>query len=731
MSLKLACPRCHHVQFFDDAFAGQPVTCAKCLQAFRVPRQAEPTEEQASTPVAPVTVAPSSWTGQLNARALPTSFAPAEPLAVKVVELPDISPDRSADDSIHRSASTATDEPFRLEPRGRVRARSRIDEPSKLPWTFGVSAIAFLLLLFGATAAWFLMREHRPQQQRVFVNNQPFPPQQFQPQFQQPQFQPNMPMPQGQGMQMPGQAWPRLQKGQIVSVRPLGNEQFIEIKLVKGEVKVQGTIALNDPSDPLSPGCHRKVYLIELEANRKYTIEMNADPPRALGGQLGPGILDPFLMIQDSQGKILDWNDDIAEAFNLDSRIQIRIPAKGKYRIIATSFGVNESGNFFLTVRDDSGGKLVAANKLPQRELPTPAKQGQALNVVQEKHPNLVITTILESEPPLVGDLCWAPGGKAFFALDSQGTLRRIAWPENIEEFRLETKLSASSLALSRAGLLVSYPELEEVWVIDPDTLKVKKQISAPGVQRVTATPATDIAFAAVKYKAAPPPKVVPPFPQGGVIFPQPANVKPQPTDGIMVLNAASAVPVRQYDQYSPKHLTVTPNGKYLFAEGNIERLLRYRVQGDKGDELIFDEQSQQLAGQGQGIFVSPDSKYVCLTSPGGNYTTDPKVKLQQYTTLIFKTNDLKKDALRIETGESPRIVGFDPKAVAVIAHNNEKQIMLFSETGVKKLQENLPGEDRLAVAPRQFLPHAAGFRMLVRTEKGVYGVEFLKEEEK
>jgi hypothetical protein len=727
MSLKLACPRCHHVQFFDDAFAGEAVTCGKCAQAFRVPRAAEPAVAAAPATAAaeapaPVAVAP--WPASTKIREVPTTFAPSEPLAVKVVELPD------APDGERRPAPARVgDDPFRLQRPSM--SRSRLDEPGKLPWTFGVSSIAFLLLLFGATAAWFMMRDHRPPPlpQKAFVPA-PFP----QPGIQ-PPMQPQLPPP-----ALAGQDDARhLKKGKKDPVLVHPNELVNELKLVQGRVRVQGMITANDPAEPFHPfpGCHRKIYSVELKAGRRYTIEMLMDPPRmgpinrqGANENNGQGReLDAYLIIEDKDGNVLDWNDDIVPTINLNSRINppFEPPVNGVYRIIATSFWANQTGGFVLEVRDEAVGKPVVTKKLPNRKLPTPI-DGQALEVVQDKQPNILCTTILKNETQFVGDVCWSADGTAFFALDAQGTLRRIAWPGNVEERRLATNLPAASLALSKAGLLVSFPSAEEVWVVDPATLEVKTRMSAPGVQRVSATPAADVAFAAVTLKRAPQPPQPPraPQPPKNMIDPQPVDAgKAAPTEGIMVLNAATAKAVRVYDQYSPKHLTVTPDGNYLFIEGNIERLLRYRIQGD---ELMFEEDSPRLAGNGQGIFVSPDSKYVCLTSPGGNYATDPMAPVKQYTTLIFKTTDLKNAAFAIWTGESPRVVGFDPTSATVVSHNNDKQIMLFSETGVRTQEENLPG-DRLAVTPRQFLPHPAGGRMLVRTENAIFGVEFAKEE--
>lgn len=524
----------------------------------------------------------------------------------------------------------------------------------------------------------------------------------------------------------------------MVDVAPQGNERVTAIKLVKGEAKVRGKIDFNDPSDPLSPGCLRKVYVVELDAKRNYTIEMNADPPQPGGGlrvRRGQALpfFDPFLRLEDERGKIMDWNDDIIEGVNLDARVRLQNAAKGKYRIIATTFGENETGDFFLTIRDDNLGIAVGAQPLSDRPLPEPIRVNDKLPSAKSATRNLTITTVCQNDAPLMGDLCWSKDGKAVFLLDDNGSVKRIAWQTSVEEIRLETGLEVESLCVSRAGLLVSLPTMEEVWVLDPETLHVKQRISVPGVRRVTATPASDIAFAAVKAtqpplpaapNGLPNPKGLPFQPGGGFMPKRPAApTELQPLEWIMVLDAAKATAVRKYN-YSPKNLTVTPDGKYLFAEGGIEALTQYRIDGS---ELTRDQISPRLAGNGQGIFISPDSKFVCLPSPGGNYAINPNENLPLYTTLIFKTDDLSKPVVAVQTGESPRTIGFDSKAGWIFGHNNQSQFMRFSQTGVKSLEEVLPGDDRLAKTPRQFLPHPDGIGVLIRTQRDVYAITWNK----
>lgn len=732
MSLKLACPRCRHVQFFDDALAGQQVACAKCAQAFRVPRAAEPEAEPA-----PPSAVLWPWPEQMQARELPTSFAPSEPAAFPVVPLADADPRpdrrRFADDSAPnddepnddridaRSVATATADPVRRDPRplgGRPRVRG--DEPSGLPWGFGLALISIVLALFVGTAVWFVARDHQPPRKKM-VMVAPEPPFQ-QPQFPQPMPQPFegppkfRPMP-NRNMQGPDN-WAMLREGMMIPIEPQADEQFIPVKLEQGKLRQPGALTFNDPTHPLNPGHHRKVFLVDLEA-RCYTFEMHVDPPRNVQQrrlfQQGKD-LDPFLIVEDSQGKLLKSNDDKEIAVpggghDMNSWIpRHRLHAAGTYRVTCTTFAPNETGRFILHIRDEDVGNPVASIKVAARQLPRPVETGQALAVDKTVKRNLEITTIFTSDEPLVGDLCWATDLSAFFVVDRRGTLRRIAWPDHVEERRLDMAVPPSSLAMARSGLLVGFPQLAEVWVIDPATLQVTKRISAPGLDRVTAAPASDIAVAATRQKA-----------------------NPLPKDVLMMLDVAKGVAVRQYDNfsnYSPRLAAMSADGKHVFAEGGIEQLLRYRVQGD---EIFLEEESPRLAARGTGVFVSPDGKYVCLPSPGGNHALDPDParKLEEYTTLIFKADDLRKPAFAVNTGEAPRALGFDPKSGNIFAHNNEKQFMLFRENGFKSREVNLPGADQFSGQPRQFLTHPAGFQVLVRAEHTIYGVELPKDEEK
>jgi hypothetical protein len=696
-----------------------------------VPRLPETIDE----PAAPAGV-PWPWPGQYQARELPTTFTPLEPLAAKVVPLPpapvpaaqrrERDDDSGAPIAVARRGSYPSEEGARRSPAG---------EPSRAPWTFGVTFVVLTLLLFAGTATWFMLHEHRP------------PQQQFQKGFVgQMQFQQMPPMP-----PLPPQVGPgggpapfppigpendvRNLKGKQDPVLLQPNEQAIPLKLESGQAEARGAINLNDPLESFRPGCHRKIYTVQLEAKRSYFIELNMDPPRLTNihpqnANEGQGFaLDPYLIVEDEQGNVLEWNDDITPGFNLNSRIpKFQAPNNGTYRLIATSFAPNQSGKYVLILRDLDIGAPVAAkavtaiDKLPEPTAPKALLKPEPT----EKLRDLQITKLLTSDAALIGDLCWSVDGKAFFALDDTGTLRRISLSNPpIEEKRLELGRPANGLAMSKEGLVVALAKMEEVWVIHPETLAIKKRISAPGLQRVVAAPTSSFAYAAAKVKStaapAPPQPLQKRFgPQ--VVVPQAPSIK----DGIIVLDLVAGNPVRQYE-HSSKNAAVSPDGKYLFAEGGIEQLARYRL---RNGEVALDDESPKLAANASGIFVSPDSRYVCMAAPTGNYPLNPNDNLPLYMIHIFKTGDLSSAAFSVNVGEAPRTIGFDPQVGCVFAHNNDKQFMEFAETGVKTLELNLRDADRLANEPRQFLVHPAGFRLLVRTEHTIYQIDLPRDDD-
>lgn len=335
--------------------------------------------------------------------------------------------------------------------------------------------------------------------------------------------------------------------------------------------------------------------------------------------------------------------------------------------------------------------KPVKVDKLPEFELPTSTAPRQSIRGVQTQDKGLRITVLNLKAEEIVGDLVWTPKGDAFFALTSNGVLSRIAAKDFSEQKRLDMGRRCSFLALSAEGLLAAMADLQEVWVIDAMSLTVKRRIAAPAIQRVLSGPGLKFALSA-----------------GGL---GPADRE----GGVIYLDLVKGVPIHQFQAHT-QHARITPDGKFYFAQSGIEQLCSYRIEGQS---LIADQTSERIAQNGQGICVSPDSKYVCLPSGGGNYGAT-------YGTYVYAVGNLSKPEITLNSGAYPRLVGFDPAGKLVYAQNAGSQLIVFSTTAIKLAEHSLTGGRGNSDDPRQFVSHPEGRKFLALLSKTLLFVELI-----
>ena len=238
--------------------------------------------------------------------------------------------------------------------------------------------------------------------------------------------------------------------------------------------------------------------------------------------------------------------------------------------------------------------------------------------------------------------LCWDADGKAFFFLEAGGTLRRITWPDLKEEQRLDMDSNCGWLCPSAEGLVLTASELQEVWLLDPQNLKVKSRIPVPvetrGISpkertRIVSSPKLSVAFAVSR-------------------------------DGIAVIDLRAGTIAKERMErgkyWGCSLPVVTPDGNYLFTVGGIEQLQRFKIEGQ---ELKYEGSSQRIATNGQAVEISPNSKYVSLPSGGGNSHDGLKdhPKAPRYSTFVYDVTDLNKPALTIAGGAIRRPWGSTP----------------------------------------------------------------------
>jgi hypothetical protein len=372
------------------------------------------------------------------------------------------------------------------------------------------------------------------------------------------------------------------------------------------------------------------------------------------------------------------------------------VPAKeaGKLPLTFQTSYVNAEGKAIHTQPGlyvvDFGRPATAAS-LPPGKAPEPRASSGSLEGLSRAVGDLKVREVSADVQKAPACLCWSADAKAFYLLDGRGVLRRIAWPALKEERRLETGHSCSWLSLSAEGLLLTVADLQQVWLLDPNTLQLKKRFRVASVRRTVSAPPLSV----------------------GLAISADNN-----TLTVLDLKAGTS---REIDRSSLgrdagfTHAVVTPDGRYLFTQGGIEQLQRYRLDGKT---VRFEESSPRIAQNGQRIDVSPDGALVCLPSGGGNYA---EREIGPYATFIYAVGHLKRPALILRLGAYPRAVGFDPRGGYIYAQNFDNQFILCSKDGARLAAHSL--SDR-GDEVRQFLVHPEGRRVLVLTGNRLFAVE-------
>jgi hypothetical protein len=337
-----------------------------------------------------------------------------------------------------------------------------------------------------------------------------------------------------------------------------------------------------------------------------------------------------------------------------------------------------------------------------------PAPQPRAVRVAlkegQRKLDDLAVTTLRLGADGLLPCLCWSHDGGSFFYLDGpRGVLGQVALDGLVEVRRLEIGGRCSWLSSSAEGLLVTVAQQNQVWVVDPQGLRVKGRLDVPGVERAVSAPGLTVAFARGTPLG---------FPGGAHLY----------CLDLKARSVGRADTAGLPEKFLPawKGARVTADGKYLFTHHT--ELSRFRVDGPR---LTYEETGPNVAGQGRlgELALSPDSRFVCLPAGAGNGFSGPfpgRPNLHRYSLYVYPVKDLQRPKFPLEVGAYPLVVGFDPAAGLVYAQNSDHQLIVFTQTGqlMKKYQISNRTDE-----VKQFLAHPKG-RKLLLLARSLYLVE-------
>ncbi|MCI0685319.1 MAG: hypothetical protein L0Y71_24740 [Gemmataceae bacterium] len=304
----------------------------------------------------------------------------------------------------------------------------------------------------------------------------------------------------------------------------------------------------------------------------------------------------------------------------------------------------------------------------------------------------LTLTAVELPAKDVVPALRWADAeGTACLVLDHNGLLRRISVPKFIETHQLDIGRKCEWLSISSQGLVVSVSGSQEVWLVDAASLRVKKKLAAPTVKQAVSGSKLSVAYV--------------------------TNGKQLATLGLVTGKMSGAV------KGEFESLAVTPDSNYLLT--GSDRITRSKIL--KSGTLKVEEVGPVIASgrRGSGLMVSPDSKWVCLPTGGGNITGLPfHPAAKNYPTFVYPIKNLKKPDFALELGGYPEVVGFDPAAKLVLAQSADFPLIVCGTTGIMQQGHRL--KDVRDV--RQYLAHPAGRKLLLLAASRLTWVELGKE---
>lgn len=304
------------------------------------------------------------------------------------------------------------------------------------------------------------------------------------------------------------------------------------------------------------------------------------------------------------------------------------------------------------------------------RELSRPVGVDQVLAGERRPVDDAWVTPVRLPAADIVGQMQWSSDGQWLYVLQKDGLLRKLRVPEFREVLRRETlRQKKVELSRSQEGLVVVMNDTpNQLWVIDEQTLEVKRRIRVRGATHAACSPVRSGAV----VTGADENQYLVDLKEGHVR----EHVKAS-TLREQWLSSQSAGPYPPPDEF---HLgLLTPDGQdYFFA--HKDALCRCRFDGRR---LSFEQAAAPLGCMLQSLAASADGRLVGMAcQPGGTLIVQrPEIT---NACVIYAREDLQSPPLVLQTGASPRVLAFDPVTGSIYTHNDACQLLVFNAAGQK-----------------------------------------------
>jgi predicted Zn finger-like uncharacterized protein len=329
MPIATTCPNCKALFRLPEEMAGRTVKCQKCASQFVVPKA----EAETTMPGVPVAVEEEVIVAEKAQPRGPLSSMPLPPMPIAPPDpsLP-VPKQESADDEDKYSDSKTKAPPVRKkrddEDDRPTRSRRDAKPKAKSATTaivlgiLGFFALA-ILTCAGGTGVWYVLKNDEPKRVRPPIAKKDFGPKKdvFPKEF--------------GGFK----DFPKKDDEQFLQVMQLPNPPAVPIQVVldkKGLYSNDNQLTQQDAF--LLGNKSYKAYSLRMEKGQTYQFDMTSIQ------------FDSYLFILDEANRVVRFDDD--SGGNLNAHILFVPNRTATYRVLATTFGPAQGGNYTLAINN-------------------------------------------------------------------------------------------------------------------------------------------------------------------------------------------------------------------------------------------------------------------------------------------------------------------------------------------------------------------------------------------
>ncbi|QEG25184.1 SHD1 domain-containing protein [Mariniblastus fucicola] len=261
----------------------------------------------------------------------------------------------------------------------------------------------------------------------------------------------------------------------------------------------------------------------------------------------------------------------------------------------------------------------------------------------------------------------FSPKGDRLYLLDRDGVLSMYSVPEFRKLKTLNTGQGyGRAFTMTRSGLLVGCRANDCVYLVDNESLKIKKRFFTSCNLVLAGSPKSKYAIGTGTTPNRKKEICVFDVNRGKVIFSE--------TQREFLERQKEKFPENENFPLS-EVMTMSPDGKHLFVSAGS--LARYRV---TRDGLMFEEVSQAFCEFSQPVFGGK-----LVATPGGNrcpFNSDwPIINESHY---VFAMDNLQKPKFVVDSGEEASTMTFHPKRPLIYAQNDQHPLIIFRTDGTR-----------------------------------------------